>query len=531
MLKQHQNAIARGNISCVGSLAEGCTVPRVFTINNQFPDGINRELELDIDFLLLEITEDQKSIIKDVSLKRGIVQIESKNTLDVLRLANNIGWDVNETDHDKYKDVATNESGFLKPFKIKSVASEKMELQNTDNLLELIFAAAFNVKRKDIEIAHQPDEVKQSAVTAEYFLKIKGNPAFTLSIDQAIIFKIDWWPELYTEFKNRERAWPEQPIMDDLLSSCNIIAKPSDEELRNSETLEFRYSFAHIERTLCMIRSRWQTFVYLVFKVLFVKHLKSLSIVKEVVVGACAVEDSINEDQSRQKLTSFLCKNTMLWICERFAPDDNAMWVDSFEGLIHALENLFGVMIGYFKAGYMPYYFDPKINLISHLSRDLHELVVQKAKDLLSDLPQFLCFDMQREFTVCGEMTQALKSIAKVLKEVHDKDYGRIIKNHPELLPDIIAYFWQHSLKGKVEGELGRVSRRVDKEIHRSGHKIEDELKRVSIRVEKEVHRSGEKVEKELGRLSSRIDGEAQRSGKKIEKEAKRAVKKLFGRR
>lgn len=527
LLQEHRQAVTRGNVSCVGSLAEGCTVPRVFTVNNQFPDGINREIELDIDFMLLEIPEEHKSIIQDVPAKRGIVKIQHKDSLNVLALANSIGWEVSEEDHSKYKNIAADKDGYLMPFKIKTVAKGKMELQNTDNMIELVLASALDVKRKDIKLVHEPDEVKQSAVTAEYLVKVKDNPAFTLSIDQAIIFRIDWWPDLYEEFKNRDRNWPEKIIMDDLLISCNVIAKPSEEEMENSETSEFRYSFAHLERALCMMRSRWQTFVYLVFKVLFVKHLKPLSIdvEEQVILGASAIVDSNIDHQSRQKLTSFLCKNIMLWICERFDPHDQAMWIEeSFEGLTHALENLFKLMVGYFKAGYMPYYFDPEINLIANLSGELQGLVVQEAEELLSDLPQFLYFDMEREFAVCRELTKIVESISKVLEEIRDKDYIRIIRNNPELLPDIIAYFSQHSLKGKIEDEIDR----INKEIRRSAGKVEDELGRLSTRVEKEVKRSTEKVEKELGRAYSRIEPEVQRSGKKVEREAKRAVKKLF---
>ena len=75
-LQQNNNIAVVRNICCVGSLAEGCTVPRVFDINDRYPDRINREIELDMDFLMLEIPEEFKSIVHEVFTKRGIVKVK-----------------------------------------------------------------------------------------------------------------------------------------------------------------------------------------------------------------------------------------------------------------------------------------------------------------------------------------------------------------------------------------------------------------------------------------------------------------------
>ena len=308
--------------------------------------------------------------------------------------------------------------------------------------------------------------------------------------------------------------------MDDLLNSCNIISKPSDEELDNGETLEFRYSFAHLERALVTLRSREQTFVYLVFKVLYVKHVKPLS----TMMGAEADGD---DDHSHQKLTSFLCKNTMLWICERFPPE-HVMWANSFDGLTLALEHLFKEMHGCFETGNMPYFFDPQTNVIVSISKELQRRVVVKIEELISSLHQFLCFDMEQEFSVCCQLTKILRSISKVFNEIKRRDFSRIITKQPELLPDIIEYFVkQVDLKKKVEDEVHRVSVRIDKEARRTGQKVEDEVNRVSVRIDKEARRTGQKVEDEVHRVSVRIDKEARRTGQKVEDEVNRASSKI----
>ena len=75
VLHDHKDA-AKRNISWVGSLAEGSSLPRVFSLNERFEDGINREIELDVDFLLLEIPVELKHIVHEDKQKRGIVKIQ-----------------------------------------------------------------------------------------------------------------------------------------------------------------------------------------------------------------------------------------------------------------------------------------------------------------------------------------------------------------------------------------------------------------------------------------------------------------------
>ena len=439
-------------------------------------------------------------------------------------IANKIGSEITEEYKTRYKDIASDEQGFLKPFKLKLIGREKLKFRNIDNLIELIMAAALEEKRKNIKITYPPNKVTGAVVTAEYLLSIRDKPEFELSIDSAIIFKIDWWPDLYKEFKHRNRAWPPQIIIDDLTNSCNIISKPSDEELTNSETLEFRYSFAHLERALVMLRSRRQTFVYLVFKVLFVKNLKPVS-------RMARVKNYDVDDCSYQKLTSFFCKNTMLWMCERFPPE-HKIWIESFGGLTFALEHLFKDLLGCFEAGNMPYFFDPQTNVIASISKELQSRVAVEIKDLLSDLHQFLYFNMEREFSVCRQLTELIRSISRVFNEIKKRDFSRIIAKQPELLPDVIAYFIKNfDLEKKIEEEIDKASARIEKEARRTGQKIEDEVQMASVRIEKEARRTGQKIEKEINRISSTIVNETISTVQKVERETQRVaeqVKDLF---
>ena len=470
-----------------------------------------------------------------------------------------------------------------------------MHLQNTDHLIELIFAVVLGERRQNVSLESQPTKVKRSAVTSELVFFVKGKPLFEFSIDNAIIFKTGWWPKIYEEFKTRDRAWPEYSIMNELLNSCNIISKPSDKEVGDEETLEFRYSFAHLERTLVMLRTQQQNHIYLVFKVLFTKYVKPLSMSGELgwalfdsVFAALNVACSDNgdeegyfnaaydpaqlnsgesngnpnkvfiptkagsgnnidfdksisgdciegatggdeDDQSHQKLTSFLCKNTMLWFCERIPPD-HGMWTgtESFDGLVKVLEHLFGELLTCFRENNMQYYFDPQVNLIACISENVRLKTVDRIGKVLGTVKQLLYFDMEREFTVCRQLTGYVSSVLKILPYLREKDVAAIIAKYPKSLPDIVQYLLeQREIEEKLKTELDRALKRVDKEVKRSGDKVVKEVERTSKRVEKEVKRSGDKMVNEVERTSKRVEEEVQRSGVKVEKEVERTSKRV----
>jgi len=472
------------NVSFIGSLSEGCTVPRVFGINDKFSDKLNREFEFDLDYTLLEIPLHFQHCIEEDKEKRGFVKIKGGN-FDFMCLARNIGWNVSDVHLTEHVRDMSNENGYIQPFKLKSIAKQKLQLKDAEKVVELIIAAALEEKKSDVSIRNQSNKVNKAAVEAEYLIKIKHRPIVQVSIDFATILKTTWWPELYNEWKNRkDRNWPSQNAIDELTKHCNIIAKPSDEEKENENTVEFRYSFGHIERSLVGMRSRQQMFIYLIFKIFLVKFLKP-------------------EDPDGN-ISSFLVKNTMLWVCEKFPPT-SSMWNEDFESTCQTLCYLLSELLQSFESGFLPYYFDPVVNLIPSIPRETQEKVSLKIKEIISNLVDHMTLSVEKETIAGKEILKLVQSITDVFDEIQRKDYRRLLKQ-PELVIDVLKIYiddinWSQLLK-RIGDELARGGKKVEKEAHRFSDRVTDVLQEAGGRkVEKEVKRSGRKVEKEAKRI------------------------------
>ena len=84
------------NIRIAGSTAEGTALARLFRRNNLFPDGLNREIEVDYEFILFEIPENFKNYVEDIrGSKIGLLNLRlepccSKWTLTFISFERNL---------------------------------------------------------------------------------------------------------------------------------------------------------------------------------------------------------------------------------------------------------------------------------------------------------------------------------------------------------------------------------------------------------------------------------------------------------
>jgi len=62
------------NIYLAGSISEGCFLTRIFRYNPDFPDGLNHELEVDLELVLTELPETLKYNIEEMAEKPGYVK-------------------------------------------------------------------------------------------------------------------------------------------------------------------------------------------------------------------------------------------------------------------------------------------------------------------------------------------------------------------------------------------------------------------------------------------------------------------------
>ena len=97
-----------------------------------------------------------------------------KDLLDDIR---SIGWNIDEREFEEiYTNVKSHE-GYFQPFKIKSIAKKKVTYSIHKEGGQLIAAAVFDTRKRNVEVKSHAKEITKSSVVSEFFLKskVKGN--------------------------------------------------------------------------------------------------------------------------------------------------------------------------------------------------------------------------------------------------------------------------------------------------------------------------------------------------------------------
>ena len=398
------------NIRIAGSVAEGSAIARLFRRNESFRDHLNREIEADYESILFEIPENLKNHVEDLQgSKTGFLNL--RLDWNLIKSAINLGWKVkNDRLQLALYQVAPN--GYLLPFRLKEAYLEKLGFNDSDDLIETAFAYALNRKSQDISFTNINQDIKKSSVKLEGTLNIDNMPYLTLSFDMVQLIRLKWWPDAASEWKTRKRNWPEKEnVINELTKESFIIAKPTHDEILNYDTNELRYSFSHVERKLVEMRSRYQNMIYLIFKCMIYKWLSS-----------------INKEQDEIK--SFLGKTVMLWVCEANNKEDKTFWKEDFHSMLDVLRHLFREMLKYFEAGFMPYYFIPKINVIESVSVATQNKVIHKIRVILQNIEYHLPSLTEIEGW-SSEMIAITKSLLKLTLDVSHQNLIPIFRHDP----------------------------------------------------------------------------------------------------
>ena len=420
------------NIGVAGSTFEGALLARMFKEDR---NKVNKEVELDLEFTVIEIPSTHKYIVEDVTNKKGFVKMPIKKNL--LPYINGINWVVDEKDfHDYFDEITKN--GYLMPYYFKQKVLEKVEYRNGDREIEFIIAAALNTKPDDIKITQPVQEVTKAAVGNYLDLFIQGRPVMKISWDVVTVFRIKWWPDVAKEWILRERNWPSLDVIKELTEVSYIIPKPSDELKFEKDTVELRYSFGHLERELISRRSLEQRYIYLVFKSMFYKWIKPL-------------------DDDR--IQSYVAKTTMLWVCERYPPD-NSIWQS--KSTITTLTLLFRELLSAFQKGNLPYYFIPSINVIQMIEDSLKIKVVLRIQEIVADLENFIPTNVGKVIKASHEILDIVESVNGVMDDLRNGNYLRFVKN-PALASEAIELFGDQLVKKNVNKEFKKVKSFLDK--------------------------------------------------------------------
>ena len=142
---------------------------------------------------------------------------------------------------------------------------------------------------------------------------------------------------------------------------------------------EWRLSFSGSESILAQLRSEEQQQAYYFFKMFFYQYLKC--------VASSAPEG--------KQLYSYIIKTTMLWAQEEHPPED-PIWTSLETGV----QMLVLKLLGNLKAGFLPHYFIPEINLLERVGEDVRIKCAAIINRWQSNILMTAPFDMpaKREF-------------------------------------------------------------------------------------------------------------------------------------
>ena len=398
---EKQQPAAQRNIRVAGSLVEGGGVARIFQRNATFPDDLNREGEVDIEFILAQIPHDMKHNIQDIQGKPGYVNLRIDQEL--LEQAKEIGWKITDTTRHDIKN-ATSSGGWLKPYKIKEAALKRMPITKTTvKKLEPILADVFNEKTEDVSIT-ATQAITKSTVQSDIMISINALPFYKISYDIVTLLELTWWPTVAQEWKLRKRKWPSSTEIEKISRICYIINKPSTSERDNEETEELRYPFTHVERELVRMRSRHQSKVYLIFKIMFMKWIKPLD---------------------PDRISSFIAKTIMFWTCEEF-PSSHEMWYEDPDSMLHVLTYLFSQAQEAFEKHNLPYFFINTVNVIENIPNDIAHIASVRITELLKNLVNYLPFPMEKELNAVKQLVHVVKSSIKLIDELKANNFAII---------------------------------------------------------------------------------------------------------
>ena len=399
------------NVRVAGSSAEGAAIARLFRRNDLFPDHLNREMEADFEYILFEIPENLKENVEDLHGKKtGFLNL--RLDLDFLRSVNQSGWSLDEEEIALILDLAA-PNGYLLPYRLKEMAIDKLRFNDSDELVRTAFAFVLSKKLQDISFTDMKEGINKSSMKYEGIVKTKQNPYLALLFDVVLLVKLKWWPKIANEWKTRKRNWPSNENVKELTKESFIITKPTHHEDVDYDTNELRYSFSHVEKQLVEMRSRYQNMTYLIFKSMIYKWLSTI-------------------DGEENEIKSFLGKTVMFWVCEANSKEDKTFWTEDYESLLNVLRHLFAEMSKYFAAGFMPYYFIPKINVIESIPVATRDKVMLKIQAILQNIECHLpSFSEIEVWTV--ELINVTKSLVKLTVDVEDQNWLSVFLQNPTI--------------------------------------------------------------------------------------------------
>lgn len=219
------------------------------------------------------------------------------------------------------------------------------------------------------------------------------------SVDCMPCIKLTFWPSVAGDWKTRERLWPDQSVVEKIVSQgAHLVGKAFCHDM-----IDWRLSFSVAEINLATLWSPVQHFVYFVFKSLFYKFIKPL---------ADATNDNSPDAPAKKYLTSYLAKTLMLWTSESF---DQSWWTEVNAG--ECLTVLLLALQSSFETRTLHHYFVPTVNLLEGHPDVLATRVIDRVDFILADTTA-VCNQLKDHFEKTEIFLNAMPEEAKSARDI-----------------------------------------------------------------------------------------------------------------
>lgn len=389
-------------------MKEGAWSSRMFFHDGQFADNIHREIELDVEYVILNISKKYKHCIEEIAGKPGFLRISmNKHNCS----CHDCVLNVYEIDIQQMRDHYE----YAKPFYTK----QRFNDLNGKNcaIVQFVLAIVCNLPFNDVKVVGPHNKITKATFSTSYSIFIREKLQRIMSGDLAIIVKLNWISTPVQEWIKTKQGWPPLSLITNSIRESYIIAKTSREEKPNQDATEWRYSFARIEHRLISLHSMEQRIIYLVFKSMFYKWLKPI--------------DELNLD-------SFLAKTTMFWVCARYPPDSSYWRVDR-HSMSRVLIHLLSTLRTSFQRKFFPYYFIPEINIIEHIPLATNRKVALQLLKMMLDVERFVPRNIQPVIDFVRHSTLLFKD-AFILVKMFEESLEDAIEHIASLRPDLLTH-------------------------------------------------------------------------------------------
>ena len=381
-----QNDGELDNIAIAGSTCEGGMLARIFYPINGY---VSREVETDLEFILLDIPASHKNIVEDIPDKKAFAKMCIEDEL-LWKFSIKSNWDVYKKHFEERRHVIC-QTGYFKPNVMKETLKVNLDINSSPirQLNAMTFFSAFT--KGKITLKYNTPKITKATVQGDLDIYSDEKLISNVAWDISALIRINWWPDVANEWVFRKRNWPSKTVINDLTKISYLITKSSVHPSSENDTSELRYSFAHLERELISRRSLDQEYIYLIFKSMFYKWIKPI--------------DS-------ETICSFIAKTVMFWVCEEYPPK-NRMWRK--KSCIRTLNYLFCQLLSALEENHLPYYFTPSINVIEAINDKSRIKMISVVKEILYNTEKFVPNNVDEVIEISQEMLNIAMSVNLVL--------------------------------------------------------------------------------------------------------------------